>query len=65
MENIKKRRDIQQEIVQEKRSVQTGMTSEKTKYRLAELLPGSDKNFALSCEDRQWLEASPVGNEII
>ncbi len=34
-------------------------------YSLDELLAQCDENAALSAEDRAWLDAKPVGNELL
>lgn len=37
----------------------------KPRYKLAELLAQCDASDKLSAEDRQWLDAAPVGNELL
>ncbi len=34
-------------------------------YTLDELLAQCDPNMDLSCEDREWLDSRPVGNELL
>ncbi len=37
----------------------------KPKYELADLLAQCDPKAKMPSEDRQWLDSSPVGNEIL
>jgi antitoxin ChpS len=37
----------------------------KPKYTLEELLAGSDYSYPMSAEDREWIDAPPVGRELI
>ncbi len=37
----------------------------KRKYELADLLAQCDPKAKMPSEDRQWLDSSPVGNEIL
>lgn len=40
-------------------------TQQKPHYTLAELLANSDYSQPLSAEDRAWLDAKPVGRELL
>lgn len=40
-------------------------SQEKPQYSLAELLEQCDPHEEVSREDREWIDASPVGKEII
>lgn len=37
----------------------------KPRYTLEELLAGSDYSQPLSAEDREWIDAPPIGRELI
>lgn len=41
------------------------LTQPKPRYTLTELLASSDYSQPLSAEDRAWLDAKPVGRELL